>query len=615
MRKPWSISTTVRNPERVRGFLKVLKELENQPFDTENQVKYQILLIKNKLYTPTDLTANQRAFFDDVEREMPFEIAERIFKAQDYEDPAMRGRNSVAPLNKMGLCIAKNAAGVVKITDFGEYFLNEDFDLGKVFFIHFLKWQLPNPDSRDFQAEDGFAIKPFVGTLHLIQEVNIKWTALGNRASGITKEEFCLFAPTLIDYRNISRQAETLIDFRTRLSNCKTEQAANAFRKQYRHRFIGTFLGTADRDSITSVVNNLRDYGDNAIRYFRLTRYLYIRGGGFYVDLEPRRSIEIEKLLQSDTAAPSSFRDVDEYRLFIADIHQPELPWETDFELKRIIQSIMDDLKQVQQSLQTQGISMSPFAYEKYDSYDKQELLDYAEKLRQYRRRLQDSQMSRESQRIQAVRSYIEQLRNIFQADAKRSVELERLATLALNALNDALIIKPNYPVGDDNEPTFTAPGNKADVECFYEKFNAVCEVTLLTDRSQWYYEGQPVMRHLRDFEEANPGKITFCLFVAPKLHQDTIETFWMAVRYGYKGQRQRIVPLSLNQFVQLLENLVGIRQTGKTLDHESLLALYNSILAITDRVENSSEWIREIPDVINSWKTPTFPKKGSHAS
>jgi len=43
MRKPWSISTTVRNPERLRDFLKVLKRLEGQEFTSENQVKYQVL--------------------------------------------------------------------------------------------------------------------------------------------------------------------------------------------------------------------------------------------------------------------------------------------------------------------------------------------------------------------------------------------------------------------------------------------------------------------------------------------------------------------------------------------------------------------------------------------
>jgi len=88
-RIPWSISTTVRNPERLRGFLAVLKQLEGHEFNQENQRKYQILLIQKKLYKPTDLTRGQKEYFDDIEKEMSFSVAKDIFNAQGYEDPAM----------------------------------------------------------------------------------------------------------------------------------------------------------------------------------------------------------------------------------------------------------------------------------------------------------------------------------------------------------------------------------------------------------------------------------------------------------------------------------------------------------------------------------------------
>src|SRR3990167_5413014 len=217
MKKPWSISTTVRNPERLRDFLRVLKIIEGHPFNSDNQIKYQILLIQHKLYKPTELTRGQKEYYKNVEREMPYSVAEQIFNTQQYRDPAMRGRNSVAPMNKMGLCVAKNSANGVRITALGEYFLSEGYDLGKLFFIHFLKWQLPNPASDEFSGRDGFAIKPFIGTLHLIKEVNRKWKALGNDPVGITKEEFALFALTLIHYQDIVTQAKKLVEYRTGL--------------------------------------------------------------------------------------------------------------------------------------------------------------------------------------------------------------------------------------------------------------------------------------------------------------------------------------------------------------------------------------------------------------
>lgn len=607
---PWSISTTVRNPDRLRDFLRVLKELEEQPFNSENQIKYQILLIQKKLYKPTDLTREQEEYFDDIEKEMPFSVAKDIFNAQGYKDPAMRGRNSVAPLNKMGLCIAENSAGSVKITPLGEYFLSEDYDIGKLFFIHFLKWQLPNPSSRKFSKNDGFAIKPFIGTLHLINEVNKNWTRQGNEPIGISKDEFSLFSPTLIDYKNIKSQAKKLIEYRIGLRLQKGNKNRKQFREKFRKDFAEAFLGASNSGEIKRLLNNLKDYGDNAIRYFRLTRYLHIRGGGFYVDLEPRRPIEIEKLLSTDNASPLVFESADEYIEYLADIEQPVLPWETKPELEKIAKNLNQDVQRFVFDLESKAVKIPTFVFQKIKFLDTEQLKQYIEDLRAYRRKLQELETNFESQDVSKIQEYINALKNIHQSTNKKSIELEKLATLALNALNDAIEITPNYPVGDDNEPTFTAPANKPDIECFYEKFNSVCEVTMLTNRSQWYNEGQPVMRHVRNFENSHADKTAYCLFIAPRLHQDTVETFWMAIKYGYKGATQRIVPLSITQFISLLEILLEIRKQGKQFTHDELLNLYEQILGLTDHVEHSGKWVELISETINTWQKSVLTKQ-----
>jgi len=604
MIKPWSISTTVRNPDRLRDFLSVLKLLEGEPFNTENQIKYQILLIRNKVYKPKDLTSVQEGYFQDFEKEMPFAVAQSIFNAQNYVDPAMRGRNSVAPLNKMGLCVAKNATEMIKITPLGEYFLSDDYDLGKLFFIHFLKWQLPNPDSRTFRSSDGFAIKPFIGTLHLIKAVNIKWQALGNNPIGISKEEFSLFAPTLIHYLNIDHQVAKLIEYRIGLRRQITEQKRQDFREEYRRQFGAEFLGSHDRVAVDSLLKNLKDYGDNAIRYFRLTRFIYIRGGGFYIDLEVRRAIELDKLLATDDASPLCFGTTDEYLAYLADINQPVLPWETEEELRRIAGVLNADIYKFIRDLKSKSIDVPPFPFRDITSLKKAALEQHIENLRTFRRRLHDIKIHFESQDLGKIEEYITELQTIHDSKKKKSIELEKFVTLALNALNDALAIKPNYPVGDDNEPTFTAPAYKPDIECFYEMFNSVCEVTMLANRSQWYNEGQPVMRHVRGFENSFPDKTAYCLFIAPKLHQDTIETFWFAVKYEYKGSKQKIIPLSITQFVRLLKVLVKIKRQGRIFEHTELRNLYDRIIELSDSALNSGEWIDGIPNIISDWES-----------
>ena len=198
MKKPWSITTTLRNPERLRNFLIILKQLENSEWSFENQKKYQILLIQNRVYGYgsrqfyNGLSQNQIDLVDDSSQDISFEQAEEIFNAKNYEDPAMRGRQSINPLKKIGLVSIEY--GKVKITELGKLFLKDDFDFGEIFFRSFLKWQLPNPDSRDYPYNGDYDIKPFIGTLHLINAVNQKEIARGNKTKGISKKEFSLFA-------------------------------------------------------------------------------------------------------------------------------------------------------------------------------------------------------------------------------------------------------------------------------------------------------------------------------------------------------------------------------------------------------------------------------------
>ena len=141
MKKPWSISTTVRNPERLRNFLTVLKELEGQNFDENNQVKYQVLLIQGRLYKPLNIPLKLRRYYDKPDLPIPYEVAEKIFYIQNYEDPPMRGRQSVNPLNKLGFAIAREGAGPIKITELGNKFLAGDYDIGFIFFKSLLKLQ------------------------------------------------------------------------------------------------------------------------------------------------------------------------------------------------------------------------------------------------------------------------------------------------------------------------------------------------------------------------------------------------------------------------------------------------------------------------------------------
>lgn len=136
--KPWSITTTVRNPERIRSFLSILKKMEGQIWDRPNQKKYQVLLIQFKVYGAGEaqfyrgLTKAQVQLMDNPEP-IEFDEAEEILDSKDYVGGGdMRGRQSFNPLEKMGLAFLDNK-NKIRISGLGNYFLQDEYDLGEVF--------------------------------------------------------------------------------------------------------------------------------------------------------------------------------------------------------------------------------------------------------------------------------------------------------------------------------------------------------------------------------------------------------------------------------------------------------------------------------------------------
>ena len=588
MKKLWSISTTLRSPKRLRNFLITLQEIEGEYWTKENQIKFQIKLIKNRFYGfgkaqfYNGLTQQQIDLVNDINSPISFEQATEIFNQKQYVDPAMRGRNSYKALEKIGLAVLVNKK--IKITSLGHYLLSDDYDLGELFFKSFLKWQYPNPIDREFSNSSIYDLKPFILTLHLINEVNKICRAKNIKEKGISRLEFELFALTLLSYGNLKTQASNLIDFRLSLDRIIKHKDKNKFINNYKEALSLEF----------SNIKHSADYTDNAIRYFRMTRYIYIRGGGFYIDLEPRRMVEVKSLLNTFDGSSENFTK-DEYINYISDINLPILPWETTQKLTEIYNKLVEDVHDIESQLH---ITASDFD----ELFNINDLKKSNENLRAYRLKLQNLMLKNELKDISKITEVIDKLTNIRKLDLKPSIAIEKYITMALNIINDAIDIKANSLVGDDNEFTFTAPPNKPDIECYYDNFNSICEVTMLTGRDQWHNEGQPVMRHFRDFEDKSE-KDNYCLFVAPKIHRDTINTYWTSVKYEYEGAQQKIIPFTIIQIIEILKIVEEVKINNKNLSHLQFQQLLNSIINITNNASNSDDWLRQIPDYISAWK------------
>lgn len=584
----WSASTTMRNPERTYSFLKTIKEIEGALWDDETQMRLQSLLIKNRYYKPTkrNLSEQQISVLENLTYQMSYDEARDIFDSKKYTDAPMRGRTSFDPIEKLGLAELEFDSEIhgyrVRITKLGQMFLDNIIGLEDVVFSNLLKFQYPNPltsDCKDYNT------KPFINTLRLIKRVNELCIEKGLKAKGVSKDEFGIFVLSIKSYDEVNEKAETLLQYREKMSKLESEED----RQEYRSTFIKRYLST-----FKEPVHNTKEYADNIIRYVRLTKFIYIRGGGYYIDLEPRRMVEINALLEVDNGSAKDFT-IDEYKSFIANYHSYILPYETTEKLTIIAKNVIAEINTIEGEL---GLTISAFEMANNVTALKAQI----DVLRDRRTALQNLKLKADYQEIDKIDLAITSLKNIRMLGIKPSVALEKWANIALNIINDALLIKPNSPLGDDNEPIFTAPAGVPDIECFYDGFGAICEVTMLTGRDQWFNEGQPVMRHLRDFETLHKSMDNYCLFVAPSLHQDTMNTFWNAVKYEYQGSKQKIIPLTISQLIDILQGIKSAKLNHRRVTKDDMKYLYESCTQLS-LIPDSTKWSAFVTKQISNWQ------------
>lgn len=538
-KKIWSLSTTVRNPERIFNFLKELEKLEGKVWDNENQKNFQSLLIQSRQYVPThaNLSTEQIELLENIDYSLSFKEAREIFDSKKYQDSAMRGRTSFSPIEKTGLAfiddeiIENKKSKVIKITKTGNLLLEEKIDLSECTFKSLIKLQYPNPSSKDFTEEMGYNIKPFLAILSFLIRVEKLFRKENLVYNGITKQEFGIFAISLCNHVDIDKHVNDLFEFRKETLKIKNNKEKNIFIENYKEEYLKDFSNRS----------NIKDYVDNTLRNFRLTGYIRVRGNGNYIDLEINRQKQIEKLIFILGLSADNFLDFNSYQNYLGDYDLPILPWEN-----------INDFIEINNSLKEKILRLDKNS-EKYIC-----VIDENDTIELIKRKIKKNRETYSSLINNTEYEVYEKNKELLVEDIKNNsdpLELERLVTFGLKLLVSKNEVISNCPMGDDGFPTSHAPGKFPDIEIMDKNIFGIAEVTMMKSRDQFYAEGQPVLRHHVDFINKHDKENSFCLFIAPSIHRDTINAFWFACKYEYEGKKRKIVPITIEQFCKILKN------------------------------------------------------------
>lgn len=403
----------------------------------------------------------------------------------------------------------------------------------------------------------------------------------GGAAARFSFEEFALIVQT-------STADEPIPDVAARILAFRAERAVAAGN-------VRAFYRTAyDRASALYdlVVATFDDYADLSMRYLKATGVFQSAGRG--IQLSPGRRFVAELLAAEPDA---SLSDTDYLvRLW----RGAELP--TDNVHASV--AVIEDLRT---RLRDRGVMKSA----PVTGADQQQLESYRFELEIELRHLDEEEYAAaQVGKIEEIACWLQALstgtpvtgpsgERISVPKGEAPAYLEWALWRAFLAI-DSLINKPwearRFQIDQDFLPVGCAPGGGPDAFFVYDREVIVLEATLSDSSRQEAMEGEPVRRHVADFEQRfGPGKKVYGLFVAKNINSNTAHTFRMGEWYRPDDTPMYldIVPLRIDQLLSLLR--AGLADPARVRPH--LLTLLRGAREVATRP--APQWKQQIAALV----------------
>lgn len=511
VRKPLSFSTTMRNPERIAGFLNCILPYEGQILTNEIIHEVAVRLISEKLYYTqkyemkipeyktiyknSDMSFS-REQVEDIIKNSPQEHKEAGFDKgwpsrfdTWYEFPQELGFIRYE-INKP---IKISQTGHMLIDAFNEEQPNND-KIQAVFLNALMKYQTNNPFKKNLNANN-----PLILTLNTIKGLR----ELNKNNAGLHRQELSLII--CWPDNNHKNLINKVIELRKKFGFGISSEIIYA-------ECMNLLEAGKDKENLYKMSKITGEAVDEFIRKMRITGIFSLRGNGRFLDMNNYEHETIDYVL-TNYSLFKSFVNKDEYFNYVSDIDS------------KIIETIK---------------SSSPNKTE----VKEQSLIKWAKLFTKEEVEKELSLLSKNS------KSNNEILRVI---DAP--TRLEFLTSISLKQRFKNLRVVPNYKIDDEGLPTFTASGGMADIECFDDDCNPIVEVTLMTAKSQAVNEIPAITRHLLERQEKFLDDKIFALFIAPTVHADA--------KYMIEFSKYRddvdIVPYTILEYIKKISNCSNI--------------------------------------------------------
>lgn len=494
--KPLLFTTTMRNPERLKSFLSVLKEYNGKILNNELATKIAGEIINKRLYKPVNLFPGIRQKFKEKRLLNNKEISRILIdNPQKHKEAGFeRGWPSrfdtwFKLAKELGFVFYKNAEKIkfsqagLKLADTKEQNKFEQ----SAFLNAFVKYQTNNPFRRVLNEN-----VPLILLLQVITRLNADKTLTG---VGISKLEL----PLLIYWKDSDSEKLYLKIKKLRKKYGLSPSWETIF-EICKEEIMGGKVIKRDHKSIVV------DYPDEFIRKMRLTGLISLRGNGKFIDINKNEKKKVDYVLKNYSTY-KKYNTEKSYFNYLSKI---------DTNLVSLISKEITETKK-----------------EKF----------LKKWVQHYSWNTIKSELLQLTKRSLTTDEFLKYLSN--------PVRLEFLTTLAIKSNFPDIKVIPNYPIDDEGLPTSPASGigDKGDIECFENMNGILIEVTMSEGRTQTVMEVWPIERHLLKFKEKKQNSM--CYFIAPSIFSDSLSQIsWL------KQEKDLFIsPKTIKEFVQHLEH------------------------------------------------------------
>lgn len=479
-----------------------------------------------------------------------------------------------------------------------------DFD---VFLHQLLKWQYPSPMHSKRDYSDLSCIKPFLECLRLLRH-------LGH----LTKPELAIFCIPYIDYRVFERVRVAVEEFRRGLAThtgrrARGEYVADIFRSRmaevYRDDIMAGRTGTREEGGTPQSLDaflakkerNVRDYADAALRYLRASGLFYVQASPFKYRLRllEERVPEVDQILTRMSPVPEPFvgRE-DAYYEYLGDPDLPRLADEEPALLRRRISTLYEAVSPRTQDAIRPHVVATLALTEVHDLKSAYHRINHAAEEAVIEQIQEDLALNHET--VQEIEDLFDEIVRGNVPDRPMYFEWNIWRALSYIDLGE---VKPNFTMDRTGQPILISSG-VPDMECHYDSFHLMVDVTMAYGHTQANMEGEPVPRHVGLFQQglrqAGDTRPVYGLFVAPKLSDTVVAMFYAWHRISTKafGPAVSVVPMDLQTFRQFIS---AAREAG-TWTVPQLHRFFNSEQKAALREPDEEQWLTYVRLLVRTW-------------